>query len=329
MWARRETSRGAERGRWRGAWGGVGRPLAALVSAALIASVAAAAAAQDVFQRSVQRADTTACATEDEVAAYADRWLNRRPARALGVDGDLDDAFCTQELLVDRLRLTLGEPIGYVVGLTSDETQALFNTDRPIRGVALEGMLLDNDAAVPERFGYWPFIEADLLIVVGSEKINQARTPLEVLRHVRAVRPFIGLVDIGVDPREPVTPITLTAQNTGARFGVLGRAIPLEPTEASVRMLAELEVTLESADGAVLSKATGESILGNPLNSVLWLIEEGVTLKRGEMVNLGSFGLLSPASAAKGRAVATYRGLPGAPQVRVRLTPASAAAPKP
>lgn len=286
----------------------------------LAAFAPAPAAAQALFQPSVQRLATDNCASEQEVAAYADRWLNRRPARALGVDGDLSDAYCTQELLVDRLRLTLGEPIGHVVGLTSEETQALFNTDRPIRGIALEGMLLDNNAVVPERFGYWPFIEADLLIVVGNEAINQATTPLEVLRHVRAVRPFIGLVDIGVDPRQPVTPITLTAQNTGARFGVLGPAIPLEPTPGSVRMLAELDVTLSNAEGEALSRAKGESILGNPLNSVLWLLEEGVRLKRGEMVNLGSFGLLSPAAEAKGRAVARFDGLPGDPQVQVRLT---------
>ncbi|MEM9724458.1 MAG: hydratase [Pseudomonadota bacterium] len=261
---------------------------------------------------------TPGCANPVEIAAFAENWLARRPSRALGAGSSLDAAHCTQRRLVNRLRLTLGEPIGHLVGLTNAKTQALFETDRPVRGVALEGMLLDNGATLPERFGYWPFIEADLLVIVGSDQINDARSPRDVLDHVAAVRPFIGLVDIGVRQSEPVNVVTLTAQNTGARFGVLGAAIPAEQT--TPRMLAALEVTLADAEGARISGGSGRDFIGgNPLNSVLWLLQEGVRLRRGDMVNLGSFGLLTPAADAKGEAVATFQGLPGAPQVRVRL----------
>lgn len=260
----------------------------------------------------VQSGAIDGCEAPLTVARYAQDWINRRPAKALGADGTLEDAYCTQKLLVEQLRLTLGEPIGYTVGLTNPELQKAFNTDSPIRGVALEGMILDNGAIVDQRFGYWPFVEADILVEVADAKINEAKTPLEALQHISVVRPFIGLVDLGVDAKEPLTPITLTAQNAAGRFGVLGEPIAVEPTQAFVDALGTMRATLTNADGQVLTQGAGDVILGHPLNSVLWLVQDGVELRRGDWVNLGSFGVLAPAKDAKGLAIAVYEGLPGA-----------------
>lgn len=264
-------------------------------------------------------AETANCASLTEVADFAENWRRRQPSKALAADGDLADALCTQAKLVDRLRETLGEPIGYIVGLSNAESQKAFKTDRPIRGVALEGMILDDGALVRERFGYWPFFEADLLVEIEDGGVNQATTPAEVLEHIRAIRPFIGLIDIGVTPDQPVTPVTLTAQNAAAWRGVLGRSIPAEPTPRFLNALGEMTVTLTGGDGSELGRAQGKSILGHPLNSVLWLIDQGVTLKRGDLVNVGAIGPIVQPTAANGRAVATYRGLPGDPSVTVRF----------
>jgi 2-oxo-hept-3-ene-1,7-dioate hydratase len=59
-------------------------------------------------------------------------------------------------------------------------------------------------------------------------------------------------------------------------------------------------------------------VLGHPLNAVVWLVENGVTLEPGDYVSVGSIGPLMPTVA--GRTVtATDGGLPGDPQVTVRF----------
>ena len=59
------------------------------------------------------------------------------------------------------------------------------------------------------------------------------------------------------------------------------------------------------------------AVLGNPVNSVLWLRSKGVTFKPGDIVSVGSMGPLLFPDATGGKATATYDGLPGNPSISV------------
>ncbi len=272
-------------------------------------------------------------ASEAEIAAYLADWTAARPTAALSAGATLEEALCTQERLVAALSERLGPRVGWKAGLTSEAAQARFGAPSPVRGQLLRDMLLEDGATVPADFGARPLFEADLILVVADAAINRAETTEEVLAHISEIRPFLELPDIAVAEGEPIDAVTLTAGNVGARLGVVGAGIDVAAARAEGAdlhaALAEMTVTVESAEGVELATAEGRVVLGHPAAAVLWLMEAGVTLAAGDMVSVGSIGPLLPIAKAEGAATVTYRGLPGAPSVGVVFAetgPAEAAA---
>jgi 2-keto-4-pentenoate hydratase len=264
----------------------------------------------------VTGAATAACPSDEAIDAYVADWKARKPTVAIATDTTMEDALCAQQKLVERLKEDLGPPVGYKAGLTSAAAQERFGVDEPVRGVLLEGMLMENGATVPAKFGARPVFEADLLVVVADAAINAATTPAEVLPHIREVIPFIELPDLALAEGEPLSGPVLTAINAGARQGILGEKIVAEQSDAFLQSLAEMEVKVVDGTGKELAAAKGSTVLGHPLNSVVWLVQSGVTLAPGDYVSVGSIGPLMPT--APGQTVtATYRGLPNDPEVTV------------
>lgn len=260
------------------------------------------------------------CATEAEVAAFVDSYLAQEPATALAAGGDMADARCTQGLLATALEPHLGAIVGYKVGLTSAPAQERFGVEEPVMGVLYESMLMPDGAEIPADFGAVPLFEADLILVVGSEAINGASTPDEAITHISAVHPFIELPDLALAPDQPMTGVTITAMGVGARSGVVGEAIAVNDPAEMLQALETMQVAVTSADGAVMAQAPGAAVLGNPVNAVLWLMSQGVTLEAGDLVSVGSIGPLLPPAQAMGEATVIYAGLPGDPDVSVRFT---------
>jgi len=258
-----------------------------------------------------------ACPDDAAIDALAADIAAKRPAAALAGVETQEDALCAQEKLVKRLGETLGAPIGYKAGLTSKPAQERFGASGPVRGVLLEKMLLPSGSKLPAAFGARPLFEADMLVTVKDDGINAATTPEEVLRHLTDLRPFIELPDLVFAEDVKMTPEAITAINVGARLGVMGEPIPVEATPEFAQKLADMTVTLSSDTGGEIVKAPGKAILGHPLNAILWLTKNGVKLKAGDVVSLGSFGPLVPAK--PGTVTARYEGLPGDPEVTVTL----------
>jgi 2-keto-4-pentenoate hydratase len=274
-----------------------------------------------------------ALAAED-CAAIAGRaaaaW--RAKSTVSGVAGiDAATAACVQKTLVQDLEADLGRPVGYKVGLTAKAMQERLGVGHPISGVLLADMLRQPgwtiyprlppgtylkgaNGPIPANYAARPLVEADLVAVIGDADVNQAKTPAEVLAHLSALRPFIELADLALAPDEKPTAESITAINVGARLGVMGGPIAIEPGFAD--RLATMTVSLTDGTGKVLAEAPGAAILGNPLNAVIWLARDlaarGEALKPGQVVSLGSFG--PPAQPVPGGAVTVrYDGLAAAP----------------
>lgn len=250
-------------------------------------------------------------------ARHAARLSLEQPAPDL----DIADARCGRARFVRFLEQNHGPVIGYKAALTSAALQQRFNHPHPIRGMLLARMLLREGADVAADFGVRPMFEADLIVEVKDEGINHARTPAQVLRHLSRIHPFIELPDLLVDNPSQLTGAGITLLNAGARLGVMGRPIEVTPGTPLLDALANMKVTLLTQDGE-LDSAPGSSILGHPLEAVLWLIgdlaQDGVSLKRGDLISLGSFSRLHPARPGI-TATVRYVGLPGTPSVTVRF----------
>ena len=94
-------------------------------------------------------------------------------------------------------------------------------------------------------------------------------------------------------PKEQPLPAgVIIALNVMARYGMLGEPAEVQPTEAWVDALTQMKVTLQADTGEVYDEVTGDVILGNPLNAVLWLIKtlnkRGHKLQAGQIISLGS-----------------------------------------
>jgi len=263
------------------------------------------------------------CLTDAQAVALFDAYVAKTPATNPEGLSEADGA-CTRAKLNGLLALRYGAVVGYKAGLTNPAVQKRFNYDRPVWGVLYEGMLLNNGAVVEAGFGARPLYEADMLVRVKSEAINQAKTPAEVLDAIDRIIPFIELPDLMVQAPPKLNGPAVNAINVGARMGVMGQPIALPAYRAEryamLDALRDMTVILSDGAGAELARGKGSDILGHPLNAVVWLAEalakEGRSMKPGDLISLGSFSPLLPPKAGAGATV-TYVGLPGATAVSV------------
>lgn len=255
------------------------------------------------------------CSAADTVQQLTDDFFGKRASSAVASDVSAAEALRLQEQFVARLTTKLGGPIGYKVGLVTKEAQQKSGVTNPIRGVLLQRMLLPNRAEVAADYGVNPLVEADLIVSVRDRAINNAATPLDAARGLKEIIAFIELPDSLIATNQKVTGNLLTAVNVGARLGVQGERLPIKATPEFVEALAKMTITLSDGSGQEHGKATGSMILGNPLNAVLWLIEDlrrnGKQLQAGDLISLGSVKAVPPQPGQT--YTVRYDGLPGGP----------------
>lgn len=235
---------------------------------------------------------------QDFGTKLADQFLRKVPITEVDPNMTMDQAYKIQEQFITHLVKEFGEPVGYKAGLTNPAGQKAFGIPHPIRGTLLKKMLLESGATLPGDFGIRTASEGDLILRVGSDAINQAKTKEEALRGLDAVIPFIELPDLGYDPKVKMSGPALVAINVAARYGVVGAPIPLIASSEWMDRLKNFTVQLFDEKGAVFSEGKGSALLDDPLNVVLWikdsLAAEGKKLKKGDLLSLGSITRMMP-----------------------------------
>ena len=262
------------------------------------------------------------CPSQATMENFAQGLLAGRPQPAITGMTSLADGLCAQNRLVPLLAAHLGRPVGYKVGLTNPTAQQRFGTNHPVTGIIYESTLRTaSGGEVPANFGAVPTVEADLLVRVSSEAINDARDHMAVLRSIDQIIPFIEMPDLALSGGFDGP--NLLAINVGARMWVVGTPIPVVVSEAFAARLGTMSVTLGS-DLREISRASGTALLGHPLNVLPWLAQDlasrGIRLRVGDIVSLGGFSPAAPVEAGRTYTV-RYEGLaaePVAVSVRAR-----------
>ena len=271
-------------------------------------------------------AQTPGCLSDAQISAWVADYNARKPAMNPPESMTMQDAVCTRARFQQRLAAQDGPLVGYKAGLTNPAVQKRFNTDQPVWGALYTDMILGNYASVDATFGARPLYEADLLLRVKDAAINTAKTPAEVLASVDQIIPFIELPDLTVESPPQLNGTALSAINVGARLGVRGSPlmVPADPAARAqlLDQLRDMNVRLVDASGVQLGGGKGADVLGHPLNAVVWLAgalkADGLSLKPGQLVSLGSFSaLLPPKSGLK--ATAHYDGVTGLKPVTVHF----------
>lgn len=253
------------------------------------------------------------CPDEQTIDAMAEAFLTKTPGPILPSEASLDDGYCAQKKYLALLSSALGTPVGYKAGLTNKPLQERFGAKEPLGGVMFAPMLLASGTSLDAKYGVQPVYEADLIVTVKDERINEARTPEEALRSLGEVVPYIELLDLQAEAKS-LNLATIAAYNIVSRHGVTGKGIHVEATAEFVEALANMESITTDDTGRVIQTAKGSDILGNPLNVVLWLTRhvnaQGHRLRAGDVLSLGAMGKFHPTEA--GRTIKVrYIGLPG------------------
>jgi 2-keto-4-pentenoate hydratase len=200
----------------------------------------------------------------------------------------IDQAYRIQLGMVHR-RCEAGEQqIGWKVGLTAKAMQEQFGIHEPVFGCVLH--CSDNGRCFAPRDLISPGFENELCMRLGRD-LSGVITVQEASAAVDVVYPSLEIIET----RGPFTAqIALAlADNAQQKTVVLGApaALPgdLENIEAKVYVNDQL-----------VGSGTGDAVLGNPLNSIVWLAgklgQYGRKLAAGEIIMTGSFTRQFPLS---------------------------------
>lgn len=261
-----------------------------------------------------------ACPDDAAIDAYVADFAKRRPSKGFGNDITLEDAECAKNKLSKKLGLVLGDRIGYKAAFTNPALQQRFGVSGPKWGYMYNRNMVDIVALLPSDFGAFPLYEADMIVEVKDPGLADAKTPLEALKYLEAVVPFIELPDLMLEGK--FSGNNFIATNVGFRGGVLGMELPVQQTQAFADALASMTVVMvdEADNNKELGRGKGSALLGHPLEAAIWLAKElkkdGITLKQGDLLSLGGF--FPPQPVKPGMKIKMrYVGLPGDPDVSV------------
>ena len=217
-----------------------------------------------------------------------------------GINGDitLEDAYCSQKKYIKILKSLNGKPIGYKVGFTGKSTQERFKIKTPATAVLFEHMFIKNGSSIDKNFGHRTLIEPDLMMIVKDSGIMNATNAIEASKHISSIHPYMELPALQIAKGEPITGAVIVAINMVATKMIMGPGILMQSNPEFIESLASMETIFQDEMGTIIQKSPGSSLMGNPMNVVLWLIEEfnrkGITLKAGDRLSLGSVGKLFP-----------------------------------
>jgi 2-keto-4-pentenoate hydratase len=179
-------------------------------------------------------------------------------------------------------RLAAGErQVGWKVGLTSKAIQQQFSVHEPVFGCILESQPSGHVFAPADLIS--PGFENELCLRLGKD-LEGAITRDEARAAIDAVYPSLEIIETRGNLTEQLA--LALADNAQQKTVILGAAVPLPADLETIGVRVII-------NGAVAATGTGDAVLGNPLNSLVWLstklAEFGRSLKAGEIIMSGSF----------------------------------------
>ncbi|WP_158926739.1 2-keto-4-pentenoate hydratase [Acidisphaera sp. S103] len=193
----------------------------------------------------------------------------------------VDQSYAIQLGLIERRRAAGERQIGWKVGLTAPAIQQQFGFHEPVFGCVLDSKPSGHVFAPTDLIA--PGFENELCMrlrvdLSGTVNLDEARAAIDV------VYPSLEIIET----RGPFTEqIALAlADNAQQKTVILGSPVALPADLTTI----EARVTVNNQQ---VGTGTGDAVLGNPLNSIVWLAAKlgayGRRLKAGEIVMTGSF----------------------------------------
>jgi len=200
----------------------------------------------------------------------------------------LDEAYRVQLQVLDRFVASGETQSGWKVGATALAVLRQHGLDltEPLFGYLLASGELASPAMIDTAAMVRGGVENELCLTVGRRLRGPSVTFEDALGAIDAVQPAIEVVEHRVDPRIDVN--LLVADDLERYAYVVGPRVPMPPAGRLDQVRLDVVV-----NGRVEVSATGAEVLGNPVNSLVWLANRLAAFDRsiepGMQVMSGSF----------------------------------------
>ncbi|HYB08928.1 MAG TPA: fumarylacetoacetate hydrolase family protein [Alphaproteobacteria bacterium] len=212
----------------------------------------------------------------------------------------IDEAYKIQLGLIAK-RAAAGErQVGWKVGLTATAIQEQFRVHEPVFGCLLGEGVKQSGHAFNHGTLIKPGFENEVCVRLGRD-LTASRVRLEDVRQaIETCYPALEITETRGDFTADL-PLAL-ADNAQQKAVVLGAAVRYSPELDLAAIAVQIVI-----NGKEVASGKGDAVLGNPLNSVVWLAEKlstfGRRLKAGDLIMTGSFTRQFPI--AKGERIRT------------------------
>ncbi len=206
-----------------------------------------------------------------------------------------EDAYAVQLTTFDTKVKSGAVIVGKKIGLTSKPMQDQFGIREPDYGMIVDQMVVREGAPLQMSSLILPRIEPEIAFLLKSDLKGPGVNVAQVLDATEGVLPAFEVIDSRFKDWK-ITVKDSIADNASAATMILGGKL----TSIKDLDLRLIGLVLEK-NGEVVSTGAGAAVLGNPAESVAWLVnklaEFDISLKKGEFVMSGSLVKAVPVEA--------------------------------
>lgn len=208
---------------------------------------------------------------------------------------DIDAAYAIQRHNIACRTANGRKLIGKKIGLTSIAAQTQLGFNQPIHGPLFADREVLSGSVIEVRSLISPILEGEIALVLNRD-IDDPNISLEEFSDaIKCVLPAIEIADSRIKNWE-ISLYDLIADDSAASRYVLGT----NPQKLSNIDLSACQMDL-NRNGETASSGLARNCMGTPLNAGYWLagylIEQGETLKAGDILLTGALGPMVPAKA--------------------------------
>jgi len=198
----------------------------------------------------------------------------------------LSDAYSVQR---QGIRLWDDEVAGWKIGATAKEVQSVFGISEPVYGPVFKKSVFQSPARLDAAAFQHRILEVEFAFRFGNDLRSRARpyTREEILGVIDAVIPSIEIISPRLKTLTGSHISTVTADFCANGGAVIGKPC----TDWRNLDLVSRIVTL-SLNRVKCREGTGALVLGDPLNTVEWLVDafckQGAAIKKGQFILTGT-----------------------------------------
>lgn len=206
---------------------------------------------------------------------------------------NMDDAYAIQNELYSAKLAAGRKVIGWKIGLTSKAMRSALGIDIPDSGILFDNMAFTSGSTVTNGHFIQPRVEAEIAFIMHSPLAGEGVTRDDVLTATEAVAPSLEILDTRIMRVDPATGATRsfvdTISDNAANAGVVLGSDRHAPDAFDLRWVG----ALVSRNGEIEETGLGAGVLGDPVESVVWLARRmssyGQQIEAGQVILSGSF----------------------------------------